>query len=165
MLRAFLPPGWAFDKRSRRPPRDPVNALISFLSILLTNAALGIASSTGVDPYLGVLHGPSRGAPCLVLDLIEEFRPVIVDRTAFALLRRREIRESDFHLRGTEGVLLSERGRRTVLSAFVARMNSRARSPADDKTTSYLRIIDLQFRQLRDLFEGRSTSYRPYMLR
>ena len=85
-----------FPGRVRRPPTDPINILLSFGYTLLGHAVTGVLETTGLFPYLGALHEPKRGRASLALDLIEEFRPVIVDATVLRVLNRREIRASDF---------------------------------------------------------------------
>ena len=104
--------------RSRRPPTDPVNCLMSFLYGMLRVAVHGALEQVGLDPYIGYLHGIRPGKPALALDLMEEFRPLLADRLALTLLNRRELGHADFeHLPGG-AVRLTDNGRRAVLHAW-----------------------------------------------
>lgn len=100
--------GFAFEKRTRRPPRDPVNALLSFGYTLLANTIHTAVNITGLDPYLGSLHAVEYGRPSLVLDLMEEFRPVLVDAVVLRVINRRIIALRDFHFQ--EGVTVPPDG-------------------------------------------------------
>jgi CRISPR-associated protein Cas1 len=99
-----------FRGRSRRPPLDPVNALLSFLYTLLTHDCRSAAESVGLDPSVGFLHRDRPGRPSLALDLMEELRPVLADRLALSLMNRRQIRARDFEIRDGGAVLLNRRG-------------------------------------------------------
>ncbi|WP_420708241.1 CRISPR-associated endonuclease Cas1 [Streptomyces sp. NRRL S-1868] len=108
----------AFTHRSRRPPTDPVNALLSFTYGLLRGLVHGAAEQVGMDPYIGYLHGIRPGRPSLALDLMEEFRPVLADRFALTLLNCRQLRAHHFeHLTGG-AVRLTEDGRKTVIGSW-----------------------------------------------
>src|SRR5207248_3697174 len=99
--------------RSRRPPLDPVNALLSFLYTLLTHDCRSAAEGVGLDPAVGFLHRDRPGRPSLALDLMEELRPILADRLVLSLLNRRQVRSEDFEVRDGGAVLLSETGRKT----------------------------------------------------
>jgi CRISPR-associated protein Cas1 len=104
--------------RSRRPPTDPLNSLLSFLYGMLRVAVHGALEQVGLDPYIGYLHGVRPGKPALALDLMEEFRPLLVDRLALTMLNRKELSDNDFeHLPGG-AVRLTDAGCRTVLNAL-----------------------------------------------
>ena len=107
--------------RSHRPPRDCVNALLSFLYTLLTHDCRSAAESVGLDPAVGFLHRDRPGRPSLALDLMEEMRPVLADRLALSLLNRRQLRARDFETREGGGILMTEAGRRGVLTAWQER--------------------------------------------
>ncbi|MFF4772555.1 type I-C CRISPR-associated endonuclease Cas1c [Microtetraspora fusca] len=105
-------------ERTRRPPADPVNCLLSFAYGLLRVAVHGALEQVGLDPYIGFLHGVRPGKPALALDLMEEFRPLLADRFVMTLLNRKEVGDDGFeHLPG-ETVRLTESARRTVLNAW-----------------------------------------------
>jgi CRISPR-associated protein Cas1 len=105
-------------ERTRRPPADPVNCLLSFVYGMLRVAVHGALEQVGLDPYIGFLHGVRPGKPALALDLMEEFRPLQADRLVITLLNRGELRDSDFeHLPGS-AVRLTDNGRRTILNSW-----------------------------------------------
>jgi CRISPR-associated protein Cas1 len=104
--------------RSRRPPADPLNCLLSFLYGLLRVAVHGALEQVGLDPYIGYLHGLRPGKPALALDLMEEFRPLLADRLALTLLNRQEVKDTDFERLPGGAVRLTDQGRRTVLNAW-----------------------------------------------
>jgi CRISP-associated protein Cas1 len=104
--------------RSRRPPVDPLNCLLSFLYGLLRVAVHGALEQVGLDPYIGYLHGLRPGKPALALDLMEELRPLLADRLTLTLLNRQQLHDTDFeHLPGS-AVRLTDHGRREVLNAW-----------------------------------------------
>lgn len=104
--------------RTRQPPTDPVNCLLSFLYGMLRVSVHGALEQVGLDPYIGYLHGVRPGKPALALDLMEEFRPLLADRLAFTMLNRRELGDNDFELLPGGAVRLTEDARRTVLNAW-----------------------------------------------
>lgn len=107
--------------RSRRPPLDPVNALLSFFYTLLTHDCRSACESVGLDPAVGFLHRDRPGRPSLALDLMEELRPVLADRLAVSLINRRQLTSKDFEAREGGAVLLSDDGRKVVLTAWQER--------------------------------------------
>ena len=107
--------------RSRRPPLDRINALLSFLYTLLTHDCRSAAEAVGLDPAVGFLHRDRPGRPSLALDLMEELRAVLADRLALSLVNRRQIREDDFETRDGGAVILTDVGRKTVLDAWQER--------------------------------------------
>jgi CRISPR-associated protein Cas1 len=113
--------------RSRRPPLDPVNALLSFLYTLLTHDCRSAAESIGLDPAVGFLHRDRPGRPSLALDLMEELRPVLADRLALSLVNRRQLGARDFVTTDGGAVSLTEEGRRAVLDAWQARKREERR--------------------------------------
>jgi CRISPR-associated protein Cas1 len=110
----------SFPRRSRRPPRDPVNALLSFTYGLVLAEVIGGIEAVGLDPQVGFLHGLRPGRPSLGLDLMEEMRPSIADRFAVAALRRGQISFDDFEARYGQAVFLSDGGRKKVLALYDA---------------------------------------------
>ncbi len=113
--------GLRFNGRSRRPPLDPVNALLSFLYVLLTHECRSALEGVGLDPAVGFLHQDRPGRPSLALDLMEELRPALADRLALSLINRRQLREHDFTFTDSGAVFLSDDARKTVLTAWQER--------------------------------------------
>ena len=107
--------------RSRRPPLDPMNALMSFLYTLLTHDCRSACEAIGLDPAVGFLHRDRPGRPSLALDLIEELRAPLADRLALSLVNRRQLRASDFRKTDSGAVLLTDEARKTVLTAWQER--------------------------------------------
>ena len=139
----------AFDinGRNRRPPRDPTNALLSFVYALLTKELTVAAQSVGFDPMLGFYHRPRYGRPSLALDVCEEFRPLLADSTVLTLINNGEVTESSFISRGG-AVALTTAGRRAVMAAFERRLQSEVTHPLFGYRISYRRILEVQMRLL-----------------
>jgi len=110
-----------FQKRSRRPPLDNLNALLSFLYTLLVHDAASALETVGLDPAVGFLHAVKPGRPSLALDLMEELRPYLADRLALSLINRQQIRGSGFHRQESGAVLMDEKTRKAVLVAWQER--------------------------------------------
>lgn len=114
----LVPPGFEFSGRNRRPPRDPVNALLSFGYVLVGNELQALLDGMGFDPYLGVYHQLSYGRPSLALDLLEELRAPLVDRFSLGLLRLGKLASPDFQSTPEKGVLLTREGLKTYFRAY-----------------------------------------------
>src|SRR5690606_29095509 len=114
-------PDLRFQGRSRRPPKDPVNALLSFLYTLVTHDCRGALETVGLDPAVGFLHRDRPGRPSLALDLLEGFRPMLADRLAASLINRRQLTTKDFRSLENGGVVLEDDARKTVLAAYQER--------------------------------------------
>lgn len=118
-----------FQRRSRRPPLDPVNALLSFLYTLLVHDVTGALEGVGLDPQVGFLHRDRPGRPSLALDLMEELRPYFADRLTLSLINRRQVRRRDFVTTESGGVLLTAEGRKKVLVAYQKRKDTEITHP------------------------------------
>jgi CRISPR-associated protein Cas1 len=154
---------WSFPGRNRRPPTDPVNALLSFAYGLLRVQVTAAAHLAGLDPYVGYLHEASRGQPAMVLDLMEEFRPLVADNLVLTVLGRGEIKPKDFS-ESLGAYRLSDGGRKVFLEAFERKMNSEFKHPVFGYQCTYRRAIELQARLLgRHLQEG--VPYKGLVLR
>lgn len=150
--------------RNRRPPRDEVNAVLSFLYALLTKECTLTAQSVGFEIYRGVYHAPKYGRPAIGLDLCEEFRPLIADSVCVTLFNQGELSQGDF-IKRARGVALTASGRRAVLSGYERRLNQMVTHPVFGYTVSYRRVIELQARLLRAVILGEVPSYRPFTTR
>lgn len=157
-LASTLGEEWDFTSRQRRPPPDPVNAMLSFAYTLLLSEAVSACALAGLDPHLGVLHTPKNDRPSLALDLIEEVRPVIADAVVVRLIRTRQLTPADFTT--TEnGCRLDDAARRRFLAAFEKRMLTLVHHPAEGRRISWRQVLHAQARQLAAAFEDRATSY------
>lgn len=114
-------PAFAFSGRNRRPPRDAVNAVLSFLYVLVSLDARAACESHGLDPQMGFLHRDRPGRMSLALDMMEELRASLADRVCLSLINRRQLASSDFRWEQTGAVLLNDAGRSTVLKAYQER--------------------------------------------
>jgi CRISPR-associated protein Cas1 len=151
-----------FAGRSRRPPLDPVNALLSFLYTLLVHDCRSAAESVGLDPAVGFLHRDRPGRPSLALDLVEELRPVLADRLALSLINRRQLRSGDFDTRDGGAVLLTDAGRKTVLTAWQERKKEERRHPFLDETAPLGLVPYLQAQLLARHLRGDLDAYPPW---
>lgn len=107
-----------FAGRNRRPPKDAVNAMLSLAYTLLTNDVTAALETVGLDPYVGFLHTLRPGRTSLALDMVEELRAYMGDRFVLSLINRKQITKSDFLYQGEEGVILTENGRKTFITAW-----------------------------------------------
>ena len=151
-----------FRGRSRRPPLDPVNALLSFLYTLLVHDCRSAAESVGLDPAVGFLHRDRPGRPSLALDLMEELRPALADRLVLALLNRRQIGTKDFMKQDNGAVLLTDDGRKTVLSAWQERKRTERRHPFLDEVAPLGLVPYLQAQLLSRHLRGDLDAYPPW---
>jgi CRISPR-associated protein Cas1 len=150
--------------RNRRPPPDPLNALLSFCYSMLSKDLVATTLGVGFDPYLGIYHRSRYGRPALALDLAEEFRPLIADSVVLGLLNNGEITASDF-LRRAGAVSLTKDGRRKVLRAYERRLDTEIRHPVFGYTISYRRVLDVQARLLAAVLVGEIPTYQAMVTR
>lgn len=155
---------FAFRGRNRRPPRDPVNAILSFTYAMLIKDATVTALAVGFDPYLGFYHQPKYGKPALALDLAEEFRPLIADSVCLNLINNGEITERDVITRG-DSVALTSEGRRKVISAYERRMDTLVTHPLFGYSISYRRVLEVQARLLGRHLLGELDAYPSFRTR
>ena len=148
--------------RSRRPPLDPVNALLSFLYTLLTHDCRSAAEAVGLDPAVGFLHRDRPGRPSLALDLMEEFRPALADRLALSLINRRQLQSGDFEQREGGAVLLTESGRKTVLTAWQERKKEERTHPFLEEKAPLGLVPFLQAQMLARHLRGDLDVYPPW---
>ena len=153
-----------FRVRTRRPPKDPVNAVLSFLYSMLIKQALVSAISVGFDPYMGFYHQPKYGKPALALDLAEEFRPIVADSAALTLFNNAELKPPDF-IRRSGAVSLTQEGRKAVIRAFERRMDTLIRHPLFGYSISYRRIMEVQARLLGRHVLGELKKYPAFTTR
>jgi CRISPR-associated protein Cas1 len=154
---------FAFNSRSRRPPLDPVNALLSFVYSMLAHDARCACECAGLDPAVGFLHRDRPGRPGLALDLMEEFRPFLADRLVLALINRQQVRPGDFRTADNGAVLLTDSGRKAVLVAFQKRKQEELVHPfLGEKTTTGL-LVHLQARLLARCLRGDLDAYPPFI--
>lgn len=171
-------PLFSFTKRTRRPPKDPVNACLSFGYVFLTTLVEGDVAAAGLDPMLGAFHQPEYGRPSLALDLVEEFRAPIVDSVVLRLINRRQLVPADFgspsealgedQLAAEEdqsgAVYLLERGRKIFIRELLARLREEVFDPQAGVTTDWRGLIRAQVYRLAQQIKGQGT-YEPFVQR
>jgi CRISPR-associated protein Cas1 len=159
-------PGMPFslEGRNRRPPRDPVNCLLSYAYSLVTKDLTVVAHVVGFDPYVGFFHRPKFGRPALALDLAEEFRPLIAESLVLTLLNNDAVAPGDFVVRAG-GVMLTKEGRRKVLRGYERRLAYELRHPKFRYTVTYRRLLEVQARILGAHVLGEVPEYEPCMTR
>jgi CRISPR-associated protein Cas1 len=153
-----------FQTRNRRPPKDPVNAVLSFVYAMLTKDLVSTLVGVGFDPYLGFYHQPRYGRPALALDLMEEFRPLIGDSVVIGMINNGEIRPEDFITRAG-ACALTPNGRKRVLEAYERRMDGLVTHPIFNYTLSYRRVLEVQCRLLGRFLLGEIDAYPPFCTR
>lgn len=152
-----------FHGRSRRPPTDAVNALLSFLYTLLTHDCRAALESVGLDPAVGFLHRDRPGRPSLALDLLEEFRPVLADRLALSLLNRRQLGSRDFQRLDNGAVLLKDSARKALLIAYQERKREELRHGFVDEKAPLGLFPALQAQLLARHLRGDLDAYPPFL--
>ena len=154
--------GFSFEARNRRPPNDPVNAMLSLAYAVLTRVFANAIAATGLDPYLGLYHRPRHGRPALALDLMEPFRPIVADSCVIQVVNNGEIKPSDFVFNGP-ACALRPSGRRAFLKAFERRMEQQTTHPVFGYRVSMRRLIEVQARLLGRHLQGEISPY-PHFL-
>ena len=157
---------WEFSRRNRRPPRDPVNALLSFGYTVLTHNVESAVRAVGLDPYIGFLHQVAYNRPSLALDLVEEFRAIVVDSVVLRCLNNHIILPAHFTItsEGDYPVLLSDEGRTRFIRELETRLNLKFKHPDTKERVTYRRCFELQARQLARALQTGAT-YRPFKVR
>jgi CRISPR-associated protein Cas1 len=156
--------GFEFTSRNRRPPRDPVNALLSFAYAMLTKDCFAAVCTVGFDPYHGFFHRDRHGKPSLALDLMEEFRPVIADSVVLTLINNEMLTPKDF-LVWREACQLTDSGRRQFFQAYEQRKATVVTHPVYGYKMSYSRMLEVQARMLAAYVRGSVPSYTGFTVR
>lgn len=171
LSRAFKEP-WKFDGRTKRPPLDPVNAILSFGYTIIGSQIQALMDGSGLDPYLGFYHQLDYGRPSLALDMVEEFRHPFVDRLTVNLFNRSVFDANDFYKPPTGGVYMNNSGKKKFFRHFEALLgeaseivndekDADAGAGAENRSKSYYRIFQGQIRKLINTIKG-SAEYEPY---
>ena len=151
-----------WSSRSRRPPLDPMNALLSFLYTLLTHDCRSACEAVGLDPAVGFLHRDRPGRPSLALDLMEELRAPLADRLALSLVNRRQLRAGDFRHMESGAVLLTDEARKTVLTAWQERKKEERLHPFLQEKAPFGLVPYLQAQMLARHLRGDIDAYPPW---
>ncbi|MCS6846976.1 MAG: CRISPR-associated endonuclease Cas1 [Anaerolineae bacterium] len=162
-FRALLKDDMGFQQRRYHPSPDPINALLSLGYALLQKDMTAAVRVVGMDAYLGCFHTVQYGRPSLVLDLMEEFRPLVVDRLVLQLVNQGRIARRDFVQEPTDQkpVVVTEAALKRVIAAYESHVTSTVRYPLSGEQTTWRRCFELQARQLARVVKGEATDYAP----
>lgn len=155
--------GFAFRTRSRRPPLDAVNSLLSFLYAMLAHDARAACEASGLDAAVGYLHRDRPGRPGLALDLMEEFRAFLADRLAVSLINRQQVRPDGFRVTESGGVVMEDATRKVVLTAYQERKQEALMHPFLEEKTTVGLLLHLQARLLARYLRGDLDTYPPFI--
>lgn len=156
-------PTFSFSGRSRRPPLDPVNALLSFAYSILAHDCASALEAAGLDPYVGFLHRDRPGRTSLALDLMEELRPCMADRFVLTLINNRVVNEKDFIRQDSGAVLLTDDGRRKFFSAWQEKKREQLKHPYLEEKLQWGMIPYVQAQLLARLLRGDLDEYPPFL--
>jgi CRISP-associated protein Cas1 len=164
---------WGFYDRNYYPPKDPINAMLSFGYSILLNEVIAACQQIGLDSYLGCLHAINYGRTSLALDLMEEFRPVIVDSLVLDLVNHGRIQPVDFqiiekksrNLSGMKGVYLSESARNRYFTAFEKRINQTVNYLGTGQRLNFRQIFTKQTQQIARIIQGKQKDYQAFIWR
>ncbi len=157
--------GFSFDNRSRRPPKDPVNAMLSFLYAILGQEVSGALQGVGLDPQVGFLHKERPGRDSLAQDLLEEFRAYLVDRLVLNLINRQQVSESDFVVDAVGGVRMKDDTRRTLLQAWQTKKQEEITHPFLKEKVQLGLLPHIQAMLLARHLRGDLAHYPPLLVR
>lgn len=156
---------FSFDGREKRPPTDPVNALLSLGYVLLTNDIHTACNIVGFDPYIGFLHTDKYGKPSLPLDLVEEFRPVIVDSLVLSLINKRVVQIDDFDVELGNVYKLKDGAFKKFLQHYEEKKRTEIKHPLFDYKATYMKSFELQARLLGKFISGEIEEYIPFLIK
>jgi CRISPR-associated protein Cas1 len=165
ILRQAMPQEWGFERRARRPPPNPANALLSLGYSLLTNNMIAAAEIVGLDPYDGFFHADKHGRPALALDLEEEFRSIIVDSVVLTIINKELLTPDDFCPGPKGGVRLKREALRTFFQQYGKRIHTRVVHPRLEHRLTYQQCFEVQARLLAKIVEGKKKAYLPFLTR
>ncbi len=151
--------------RTRRPPLDKVNALLSFLYAVLLHDCIAALTAAGLDPNVGFLHADRPGKPSLALDLMEEFRPLLADRLVLSLINRRQVASKNFLIRDGGAVEMNDDTRRTIISAWQTRKQEIVTHPLLEQKARIALLPFLQAKLLARHIRGDLPDYAPCVLK
>lgn len=166
-FKALLQQDLGFNARQRRPPPDPVNSLLSFGYTLLTYNMQSAIRIVGLDPFLGFLHAVEYSRPSLALDLMEEFRAIVVDSIVLRAINTRALKAEDFRRSEEDpgAVLLTQDGIKKFIKFFEERMETKIAHPLTKQQATYRRCLELQVRQLARVLRGDTPAYKPFIVK
>ena len=165
MMTPDAPECLKFKTRSRQPPLDPINSLLSLFYSILTHDCIAALVAAGLDPSVGFLHQDRPGRPSLAVDLVEEFRPYLADRFVITLINRKQVSESDFITRPGGAVEMTEAARKRTIGAFQERKQERRQHPYLDQESPIGRFPALQAKIMARHIRGDLDHYVPLLIK
>ncbi|GGB54160.1 CRISPR-associated endonuclease Cas1 [Oceanisphaera marina] len=156
---------FTFDGRVRRPPIDPVNALLSLVYSLITQECVSALYGVGLDPFVGFLHKDRPGRPSLALDLLEEFRAIWADRFVLTLINRKQVQLNDFITEASGAVRLKDEARKKLLTAYQERKQAEVKHPYLEESVSIGLLPHCQAMLLARHIRGDTEFYTPYLVK
>ncbi len=162
---AIKNPEFEFEGRERRPPKDPVNALLSFLYTILNHDCASALSAVGLDPQVGFLHTDRPGRPSLACDLMEEFRPIFVDRLVLKLINLKQIKVKDFVQDFSGAFRMKDETRKLILTEYQKAKHEEILHPLLKQKVKYGLLPHMQARLLAKAIRGEFATYPPYLLK
>ncbi|MCX7639549.1 MAG: type I-C CRISPR-associated endonuclease Cas1c [Pyrinomonadaceae bacterium] len=156
---------FSFEKRTKRPPLDFINCLISFLYALICHDCIAALTAVGFDPFVGYLHADRPNRPSLALDLMEEFRPILADRLAITLINRLQIQPEDFFKHEGGAVELTQDGRKKIIAAYQTKKQETITHPILQQEIYYGQVFFIQARILARHVRGDTPKYYPFIPR
>ncbi len=165
LFRGWIPSPFTFEKRTSNPPKDEVNAVLSLTYTLLYNRITTVLNLAGLDVYQGFFHQVRNGHAALASDLLEEFRPSIADALVLKLIKRKQLKMTDFERKNGE-IRLTFEGKKVFFSEFEAKMKSKRQTEAGDNwSLSYSKIIERQVHHFARVITGEEQTYKPFTLK
>jgi CRISPR-associated protein Cas1 len=155
---------WNFAKRVRRPPTDPINALLSYAYTLLMHQVNAAVNIVGLDPFVGFLHSAQYGKPSLALDVMEEFRPIVADSVVLTLINNDMLKPDDF-VAELGAVRMTDAARRLFLTKWEERLRTEVQHPVFKYKATYRRCLELQVRLVAKWLTGEIPEYVPFVVR
>lgn len=152
-----------FTERTRRPPKDPVNAILSLGYTLITNEILGLVIAHGLDPYIGFLHGVVYGRPSLALDLVEEFRQPIIDRLTLHLFNHKILTSEDFQPGEQNGIYLTNEGLKKYFQFYEQRLRAPLKPKESPATANLRSVFKQQVHRMATSIQNRAI-YKPFSM-
>ena len=156
---------FAFNGRTKKPPRDPINALLSFTYTILVNDCVSACEGVGIDPQLGFIHAVRPGKPSLALDLMEELRSPLADRLVLTLINQKQIKPDDFVERPGGAIYLADKGRKTLITAYQKRKQEEVSHTIVNSKLPFGLVPHIQARLLARYLRGDVPSYQPFILK
>jgi len=154
---------WEFATRTKRPPKDPVNAVLSYGYVIVTAELQSLLDGIGFDPYLGFYHQIRYGRPSLALDLVEEFRHCLIDRLALTLFNTEVFDEQDFFKPGSGGIYLSLTGKKKFFKQFEKMLGQFDSATLQDEKTGFRKLFQQQVAALVNTVQN-DVPYKPLEL-